>query len=557
MRIALRTYRVSGFLLAILVISGLLLCDEVRGKSEKDLVDKARVKIMLKEYDEAAAILEEARQKYPASVPVAEASVTLHEETKADVELLMDAYKNLIRLLELKKVTDESLNTKDSRLLRQTEKKLAEVAEIRLGVDAAVKEFTIESIKFCRTLAKQKKYVESSFVYQRLSTVTKGGELESEIEELAEGLKGKAALVKMPGSSSVTGDKEARKLILNAQKLFKKGKYDEARLVCKAALEADPEFAPAWALLCDIAQKTGDTAGVLKNGLTYLLFHPEDQSAKRAERIEKQVVKSSPELRAFFSLTAKSADTICKLARKAIRGKKNSDLEYALGWLVAMTHRTRKVDNVLSKASSVPKAKSKNPFKLGRLLISEDFSKESKHWYQGEGLAFFKDGKYHVKSEPRAIRTFRYYSDLKPGDFFVEAEMQLIDKAGPGAAAGFCFRLSSDNTYYAFMISADGKFGAWLLDGGRKKDFTGKEEGLSAALTCCVASKEIKHDKAKNILAVGFVGSKLYCFVNKRVVFTCEDDTYKNGLVGFIVAHGGHEFAFDNFKLYEATIRKK
>lgn len=553
MRTIRRERNKRKFLIATFILGGLLLCGQVSGEGEKELVEKARIKIMLKEYDEAAAILDKAREQYPVSVEVAQALAMLYEKTK-DEENLVHAYKELIRLLQMKKVTEGSLDSKHSRLLKETQKKLTKLAGIRLGVDAAVEEFTKEGINACRALARLKKFTEASFVFQRLSAVVQGEEFEIEHSKLAKELKGKANLLQRSTGGPGAQDEKVKKLILDAQKLLKAGKYDQARLACKAALEVDPDLAVAIALLCDIAQMSNDTAGVLKHGLSYLLFPVDEQSARRAEEIEKRVVKASPELRAFFSRTSKAAGTICKLTKKAIRGKKSSDLEYALERLVGLTHRTKKVDGVLSKASSVPRARSKNPFKLGKLLVSEDFSKETNLWYRGEGLAFFKDGRYHVKSEPGTPRTYRYSSAVRPGDFFVEVEMQLVEEAGPGATAGYCFRMVSEKSFYAFLISADGKFGAWRLDGGRKKDLTGKEEGPPLDLTCCVPSRDIKRGKAKNIIALGFVGNKLYCFVNKRIIFTFEDDTYKSGLIGFAINTGGHEYAFDNFKLHEASL---
>lgn len=339
---------------ASLVLVLLLLCaGEMLAQSEKKLAQKAAIKIKLKKYAQAAAILASARQKYPSSVEIAKLRVKLCEEAQAEPEEIINAYSELTRLLQLKEVRDGKLASKERRLLKKTEKKTIELLKIRGEVNAAVKEFVSKGTRVCGTLSRAAKHTEASFVFQRLRALKKDEESERELTNLAGELRDKAWLLKRPTGSFGGEDEQAGKLILKAQKLFKSGKFDKARLECKAALELDPDMAEARAILCDIAQKMNDTAQMLTQGLSYLLFPPQAQTAKRAEEIEKRVLKASPDLRAFFDNTAKAADKICKLTKKATREKRSVDVKYAMWQLTRITHRTKKVESLILKAEAI------------------------------------------------------------------------------------------------------------------------------------------------------------------------------------------------------------
>jgi len=53
------------------------------------------------------------------------------------------------------------------------------------------------------------------------------------------------------------------------------------------------------------------------------------------------------------------------------------------------------------------------------------------------------------------------------------------------------------------------------------------------------------------------VGSKLFCYVNKHLIFTCEENTFQNGTLGFMVNKGNNIYVYDNFKVYEASLPGK
>jgi len=531
----------------------LILCSAAVCQTEEGMVENARIKIKLKEYDTAEAILKEALKKYPSSVEVAETLAKLYEQTKKTEELV-EAYNSLIRILQLKEVNEKSLSAKESALLKETQKKLTELVRIRTEADAAILQFSKDAQWSCKRLALLKRYAEASYIFQRLCSLKVD---EEEVKKVAELLgQENAQIMKRPESDK--GDTEtAQKLLLEAQKLFKGGKLDEACVTCKAALEADPGQAAAVALLYDIKEKMGKTEEMLVYGLSYLLFPADDQSAARAEEIEKCFSKSSDELKSFFEATKKCADQICSLTRKAIREKRENDLRYAVERLVQVSHRTKKVDSILSEASAFSGSEGNKLVQIGKLLVSDDFSKPSNLWYQREGYAFYENGRFIVKSDLEMPFLPRYSVDFKPNDFYAEFEIELIGEAKALTAGGLCFHVESNSTYYAVMISPDGNFGAWLINKGVKKDLTGREKGDSSTLACSVPSKYIKRGKSKNTIAVAFVGNKLFCYLNKALVFTCEENSRIKGTVGFIANKGNNAYAFDNFKVYEVSLPEK
>lgn len=336
---------------ATLIVAFLLLfVGEVPAQTEKEIVEKATIKMKLKKYDEAAAVLARAREMYPANVEIARLTVELCEQTKAEAGQLIEAYSQLIKLLQMKEVTDGSLSAQDRRLLKKTQKDLAELTKVRKEVDAAVEEFVLSGIQACKKLARLGKEMEASFVFQRLIALEANAqEVQAKLRKLAMELKGKAALLRRPVGESGADPAKTEKLIRDARKSFKNGRYDEARLACKAALEVDPNLPEARAMLCDIADKTKDKAGMVTHGLGYLLFPLQEQSARRAEEIEKRLRKAAREMGPFFDATAKAADKVCKVAKKAIRQKRDSDVQYASEQLSRLTHRTKKVESVLLK----------------------------------------------------------------------------------------------------------------------------------------------------------------------------------------------------------------
>lgn len=417
--------------------------------------------------------------------------------------------------------------------------------KIRTEADTAVEQFVKEGIEICKKLVSLKRHSEACYILQRLSALKVK---EEEVKNLAQEMgKENSELIRRPDTTKGADTEKAEKLLLEAQKAFKSGKLDEASVTCKAALEVDPGLAAAVALLSDIADKMGKTEESLTYGLTYLLFPPDAQSAARAEEIEKSISKASAELKSFFEATRKCADTICKLAEKAMREKKESDIKYLIERLVCVSHRTKGVDASLTKVAKLLEEMQRK-IKIGKLLASDDFNKPF-DWFYDPAKWRLENGRLVCKplkagSGPRA-----HYGSLtkfEVVDFYLECELEPISDAPSDAMGGVTFRgKCTTQAEYAFVILPNGNFGLWYYDyNDNKKD-----------LTRYVPSEHIRRDKAKNIIAVGFVGNQIFCYINGKMVFTCKDNSAAKGWVGLVAF--GSTYAFDNFKVYEAFLPGK
>jgi tetratricopeptide (TPR) repeat protein len=547
-----------GLILAAFASVGvfLILCSAAVGQTEEEMLTDARVKMKLKDYSAAEAILKEASQKYSSSVEIAETLVRLYEQTK-NTEELIEACTRLIAILQLKEVKEKNLNSRESSLLKETEKKLAELVKLRDQTDAAVEQFVKEATGIYKNLVSQKNNVEASYLFQRLSCLVSKEEAEKLVQELG---KENTELVSRPGSLSGANTEQAEKLLVDANKLVKQGKLDEAYITCKAALEADSGLAAARALLFSITKKMGKSEEMILHGFTYMLFPPEEQTTVYTEEIEKALCAASADLKKFFEVTGKCADEMCKTVEKAISEKRKTDIEYILERLALLTHRTKKVESILSKAQTMleAQAQTKDPIILGKLLVSDDFSTPSNRWHQCP-RCFYEKGTLIVKADKNCIGS-GYASDFTPENFYLEAEMELIGDVKETTAGGLCFRSVSTDTYYAFMISPNCKFGVWLIEARRKKDLTGKGKQAPGQFPCSVPCKHIKGGKAKNVIAVACYDNHLYFYVNRRLIFACEEGSYKQGSkqggIGFLV-ESDNAYAFDNFKVYEASLREK
>jgi len=76
-------------------------------------------------------------------------------------------------------------------------------------------------------------------------------------------------------------------------------------------------------------------------------------------------------------------------------------------------------------------------------------------------------------------------------------------------------------------------------------------------MTCCSDSKHIKRGNKKNLIAVAFVEDRLFCYINGHLVFSCGEGSYRKGLLGFVVNTGYDTYAYDNIKIYEASLPGK
>ena len=353
-------------------------------------------------------------------------------------------------------------------------------------------------------------------------------------------------------------NKEMADLYFNTgMKALEDGKVEKAREQFEKALKRYPCHAGAVVELGRLLTEALDSKALIKLYGDWLkaLKSNDNTTQKQLEVSE----KLKAELRSFEELDKidkKYAKKFVTLA-KSLRRKDEAAAAEACQKALELDPENSYAAGLYKKiAGSEPPKKLAN-VKMGNALFSDDFSKPTNMWYQREGYAFYEKEKFFVKSDLEAPFSARYSVDFKPGDFYIESVIQLAGKAKAGTAGGICFRVSASNTFYAFMIAPNGKFGVWLVNKGYKKDLTGKEVGPEIDLTCCIQSKHIKRDKAKNTIAAAFVGSKLFCYVNKHLIFTCEENTFQNGTLGFMVNKGNNIYVYDNFKVYEASLPGK
>lgn len=338
--------RQRALFMAILILTSLwFISNNVLADSEKELIEKIQIKIKLQKYEEASVLLKESQEKYSSSVKLAELAVILREKLATNREELVNAYRRLIEVIQWKEVNEGKLSPEESKLLKETQKKLEELIKTTRTIDATIEEFVSVSTNICRDLISVKKYPEASFVFHRLCIV--GLEEEEKGKLLEELGQENSEIVKEHNGSFSSELEKAKKFILDAQESLKKNSLDEAMIACQAGLEIEPNLAIAYAILCEIAERMKKKDTMLISGLTYFLFPLEVQSFERAEKIEICIRKASPELNKFFNETTKAAEKICNLAKKAFQEKKNLDLEYALQRLSSLTHRTKKVEAVI------------------------------------------------------------------------------------------------------------------------------------------------------------------------------------------------------------------
>ena len=348
-----RSCRSCGKILVCACAAAVLFCAAQLGaQSEKEFTDSAKIQMKLKKYGEAISILKEAQRKYPDNLEIAELTVQVCEEMESDVQSLARAYEKLIELLQAREAKEERLGSTERNLLKGTQKKLDELMKVRREVDEALKAFVKAGFATCETLREKGKFIEASFVFQRLNALEKGIEgFEKEFTNMTLKLRDKADILKRPRCSSNAQPEKTGKLLADARQSFKKGDLQETRLFCKAVLEIEPFHVDAVALLFDVAQKENDVQEMLRNGLQYLLFPLHDQSSGRAEEIEKAVVRQSDELKKFFEDTENASETLSRIVSKTAH-KREFDARHALEQLACITHLTRKIEPVLERAQA-------------------------------------------------------------------------------------------------------------------------------------------------------------------------------------------------------------
>jgi len=361
-------------------------------------------------------------------------------------------------------------------------------------------------------------------------------------------------------------DSEMADLYYNAgQKSLKGGNTEKATEQFRKALKSYPAHADAVVALGDMLFEDLNVSGLVKLFGEWLgAFKGLPNPTKKQIGVSNRLTSRLEDLRILERTDKKFSRKYAALGKSLKRKDKAAAVrtyETALALDPSNSSAAREYRKLTGE--SAKPAKKKKPgklagVKLGKLLMSGEFSQPTSNWFMRDNWAFMENGKYMVQSRERPT-TCRYSNIFSPTDFYIETEIQLAGNIKEYSAAGLCFRVQSNNIFYIFYISPQGNYGVWAVRDGYNKDLTGKEYGStpSGLPRCSVASKHIKKGKARNHIAVGFVGTKLFCYINKRMVFNCEDDNITlGGTVGCSVNGGKHLFAFDNYKLHEATLAK-
>lgn len=370
------------------------------------------------------------------------------------------------------------------------------------------------------------------------------------------------ALILLVCLIAVADDREMADLFHNAGvKALESGDKEKAAGQFQKALKRYPTHPDAVVQLGIIFTSQVDISGLTKlYGEWLKAFKGLAQPSRKQIEVSVKLKSRLTDLYELEKINKKYSKKFAALGRSLKRKDKDAALKaYANAMEIDPGNSSAARDyKKLAGAEFDSSDKSKGPvgkkdFKLGKLVVSEDYSTPSNHWYQRDNFCWYKNGKYFVQSEPGFTYSSRYEEKFRPSDFYMEVELRLLEKQTEGAAGGFLFCHNSDGSCYFYMITFEGKFGAWVNSRTTgKKDFTGKEVGPPQKLTCSATSKHIKKGKSKNLLAVAKVGTKMFCYVNKKKILSFEDAAVSSGCVGFMV-NPGSKYEYDNFKLYEVA----
>jgi hypothetical protein len=365
---------------------------------------------------------------------------------------------------------------------------------------------------------------------------------------------------------AAANDKEVANLYHEAGlKAMNSGDTEKAAEQFRKALQRYPVHVDALVDFGRLLTDELDAGGLVELYESWLKAY-RNLSAPTKEQVEvaQKIGKSLEDLKDIERIDRTFSRKFAALARSLKRKDKDTAVE---AYNIALTLDPKNSGAAreyakLTGEDAKPSGKSKSGklagVKLGKMLMSEEFSKTNTDWFMKTGMAYMEKGKYVVISDEKPTLA-RYHYAFKPKDFYVETEIRLGGRADEHTAGGLCFRVMENNDFYVFYISPRGRYGAWAVQNGHKKDLTGKEGSNSppGRFACGAVSKYVKKGNAKNHIAVGFVGSSFFCYVNGHLVFKCEDNSIaEGGTIGCSVNGGNHTFAFDNYKVHEATLAK-
>jgi len=162
------------------------------------------------------------------------------------------------------------------------------------------------------------------------------------------------------------------------------------------------------------------------------------------------------------------------------------------------------------------------------LLFQDDFSQKD-NWAESE-YAYYENGEYHISGGNEGYLSWhgQIFSD-----FTCEVKVRKIGGSNDGGYYLMFRFLDSENTYL-FGLRGDGHYSIWKVAGGDAfplQEWTG--------------SSYLNQENTVNYLQVRCEGSKISVYVNNYCLASVNDNTFRQGKIGFFVSPRIH-VAYDD-----------
>ena len=191
------------------------------------------------------------------------------------------------------------------------------------------------------------------------------------------------------------------------------------------------------------------------------------------------------------------------------------------------------------KATSTAEA---NPYAPGggRLVINDPLSNNSKgyNWEEGErdgGFCTFSGGTYHSNIPQSGV----FHSCLALATNFADFAFEVQAAVISGSSSGIVFRADRATTHlYYFIIDESGNF--------HLKVYFDKFD--TSSVVASGSSAAIK-TSGSNLIAVGARGGQIDLYVNRQLIKSLSDTTFRSGQIGVVALAG--EVAFSNVRVWK------
>lgn len=149
-------------------------------------------------------------------------------------------------------------------------------------------------------------------------------------------------------------------------------------------------------------------------------------------------------------------------------------------------------------------------------------------------------GKYDWEAEAKDSFVWWAYPSLdSTSDFYLAASAQQV--SGPGTGEyGLVYRITENDDYYLFELSADGQFAVFLNDANGWETLLDWQDS------------DVIQLEGENQMAVIAQGEQFYFFINSQKVAELYDDRLAEGKVGLLIGLSNEgdtgKWEFDNFE---------